>query len=98
MSRFETKRRSKSSAVGMATATLDTEFCGQRLSAPCAVNEPRRRWNGHGRPTTGAASPGNVVLFYVLGNRVSLRGLPGGAEGNRTSSFLMMRSRKLALR
>jgi hypothetical protein len=69
------------------TATLETEFCGQRLPAPRAVNEPRRRWNGHGRPTISAASPGNVVLFYGLGNYVGLRGLLGGAEGIRTSDL-----------
>jgi hypothetical protein len=66
------------------TATLETEFCGQRLSTARAANEPQRRWNGLGRPTTAATSRGNVVLFCRLGNHVDLRGLPGGAEGNRT--------------
>jgi hypothetical protein len=51
---------------------------------PRRANEPRRRWNRLSRPTTDAASRGNVVLFYGPGNHVGLHGLPGGAEGNRT--------------
>jgi hypothetical protein len=66
-------------AVGTwQTATLETEFCGQRLSTARAANEPQRRWNGLGRPTTAATSRGNIVLFFELGNHVSLSGLLGG--------------------
>jgi hypothetical protein len=72
-------------AVGTwQTATLETEFCGQRLSSARAAHKPQRRWNGLGRPTNAAASRGNVVPFCGLGNHVDLRGLLGGAEGNRT--------------
>jgi hypothetical protein len=82
------KRHSKSGAVGTwQTATLETEICGQRLSTARAANEPQRRWNGLGRPTAATASRGNVVLFCGLGNHVDLRGLPGGAEGIRTSDL-----------
>jgi hypothetical protein len=35
----------------------------------------------------GAASYGNVVLSCGIGNHVVLRGLPGGAEGIRTSDL-----------
>jgi hypothetical protein len=63
---------------------LEMEFCGQRLSTVRAAYEPQRRWNRLSRPTTAAASRGNVVLFYGLGNHVDLRGLLGGAEGIRT--------------
>jgi hypothetical protein len=66
------------------TATLETEFCGQRLSSPRATNEPQRRWNRLGRLTTDATSLGNTVLFCDGGNHVDLRGLLGGAEGIRT--------------
>jgi hypothetical protein len=68
----------------LATATLETEFCGQRLSTPGTPNQPRRRWKGLGKPTAATANRGNVVLFYGLANHVDLRGLPGGAEGIRT--------------
>jgi hypothetical protein len=67
------------------TATLETEFFGQRLSARRAANGPQRRSNRLGRPTTDATSRGNVVLFRGLGNQLRLRGLLGGAEGIRTS-------------
>jgi hypothetical protein len=44
MSRFETNGRSKAGAAGgWQTATLETEFCGQRLSTVRAPNEPQRR-------------------------------------------------------
>jgi hypothetical protein len=86
--RLDPKGRSKSGAVATGqTATLETEFCGQRLSTPRAVNEPQRRWDRHGRPATAVSSRGNVVLFCGLGNHVDLRGLPGGAEGIRTSDL-----------
>jgi hypothetical protein len=49
-----------------------------------AANEPQTRWDRLGRPTTAAVSRGNIVLFCGLGNHVDLRGLAGGAEGNRT--------------
>jgi hypothetical protein len=73
---------------------LEMEFCGQRLSTVrAAYDEPQRRWNRLGRPTTAAASRGNVVLFYGPGNHVDLRELLGGAEGIRTVSLSLMRSR-----
>ena len=82
------KGRPKSGAVGTSqTATLETEFWGRRLSTPEAANGPQRPRNGHGRPTTGAASPGNIGLFCGLGNHVGLRGLLGGAEGIRTADL-----------
>jgi hypothetical protein len=37
------------------------------------------------RPILGEASYGNVVLSCGVGNHVDLRGLPGGAQGIRTS-------------
>jgi hypothetical protein len=75
------KCRSKSSAARISqTATLETEFCGQRISTLCAANEPQRRRNGHCRPTTGAASPGNVVPIWGIGNHFGSRGLPGGGR------------------
>jgi hypothetical protein len=43
-----------------------------------AANEPQTRWDRLGRPTTAAASRGNIVLFCGLGNHVDLRGLSGG--------------------
>jgi hypothetical protein len=64
----------------VATATLETEFCGQRLSSPRDTNERQRRWKALGRPWTPAASRENVVLFCGLGNHVNLRGLPGGGR------------------
>ena len=36
------------------------------------------------RRVLGTASYGNVVLSCGVGNHVRTRGLPGGAEGNRT--------------
>jgi hypothetical protein len=39
------------------------------------------------RPTLSAASYGNVVLTCGVGNHLGLRGLPGGAEGIRTSDL-----------
>jgi hypothetical protein len=66
------------------TATLETEICGQRLSAARAANGGRRRPERLSRPTDAAASRGNVGLFCSVGNHVDLRRLPGGAEGNRT--------------
>jgi hypothetical protein len=45
------------------TATLETEFCGQRLSTARTVNEPPRPWSRLRRPTAGAASRGKVALF-----------------------------------
>jgi hypothetical protein len=50
-----------------ATATLETEICGQRLSTARTANEPHRWCNRLGRPTDAAASRGNVVLFCGLG-------------------------------
>jgi hypothetical protein len=79
------KGRSKSGAVGTwQTATLETEFCGQRLSTTRAANESRRRSKRPSRPTAAAASRGNVALFCGPGNHVDLRGLLGGAVGIRT--------------
>jgi hypothetical protein len=66
------------------TATLETEICGQRLSAARAANGARRRPERLSRPTDPAASRGNVGLFCSIGNHVDLRGLPGGAEGIQT--------------
>jgi hypothetical protein len=68
----------------VANSNLGNGILRSETFGPRAVNEPRRRWNGHGRPTIGAASPGNVLLFCRLGNHVNLRGLLGGAEGIRT--------------
>jgi hypothetical protein len=62
------------------TATLEPEFCGQRLSTAHAPDKLQRRWNGLGRRTSTAASRGNVVLFCGLGNHVGLRGLLGGGR------------------
>src|SRR6266853_1534396 len=45
------------------TATLETEFCGQRLSTARAANEPRRRSRRLSRPTAATASRGNVAPF-----------------------------------
>jgi hypothetical protein len=42
---------------------------------------------GRGRPTSAAATRGNVLLFCGGGNHVGLRGLPGGAEGIQTSDL-----------
>jgi hypothetical protein len=56
-------------------------------AARLAANEPQRRWNRLGRPTTAAASRGNVVLSCGVGNHGGLRGLLGGAEGIRTSDL-----------
>jgi hypothetical protein len=82
------KGHSKSGAVATSqTATLETEFCGKRLSSPRATNEPQRRWNRLGGLTTDATSLGNTVLFCDGGNQVGLRGLLGGAEGIRTSDL-----------
>jgi hypothetical protein len=65
----------------LQAATLETEFCGQRLSTASAANEPRRRSERLSRPTAATVSRGNVLLFCGGGNHVNLRGLPGEAEG-----------------
>jgi hypothetical protein len=81
MSRFETQGPCEiECGEHMATATWETEFCGQRLSAAPATNEPQRRWKGLGRPANATASRGNAVLFRGLGNHVDLRGLLGGGR------------------
>jgi hypothetical protein len=66
------------------TATLETEICGQRLSAARAANGARRRPERLSRPTDATESRGNVGLFCGGGNHAKTRGLPGGAEGIRT--------------
>ena len=47
------------------------------------------------RPVLGEASYGNVVLSCREGNHVNLRGLPGGAEGIRTSDLRSAGTRAL---
>jgi hypothetical protein len=84
MSRFETQGPCEiECGEHMATATWETEFCGQRLSAAPATNEPQRRWKGLGRPANATASRGNAVLFRGLGNHVDLHGLLGGGRSPR---------------
>jgi hypothetical protein len=79
------RARSKSGAVGTTqTSTLETEFCGQRLSTARTANEPQRRRNELSRPTGAVPSRGNVVLFCGLGNHVNLRGIRGGRCRDRT--------------
>src|ERR1700683_5031302 len=66
------------------TATLETEFCGQRLSTPGA---PMSRGDGgtdlaDRLPTPQAAEMSCYSTDQEI--HVGLHGLPGGAEGNRT--------------
>jgi hypothetical protein len=70
--------------VHLANSNLGNGILQPETSTRRAANEPQRRRKGLGRPTAAATSLGNVVLFCGPGNHVNLRGLPGGAEGNRT--------------
>ena len=69
------------------TATLETEICGQDTFGKTRQELPLRIAGPPVRPVLGEASYGNVVLSCAVGNHVDLRGLPGGAEGIRTSDL-----------
>jgi hypothetical protein len=75
------------SPVWIAASAGETEICGQRLSAAHAANESRIRPKRLSRLTAAAIRRGNVLLFCGGGNHAERRGLPGGAEGIRTSDF-----------
>jgi hypothetical protein len=85
VSRFEPEAFEIERGGHVANSNLGNGILRPETFDPGAANEPQTRWDRLGRPTTAAASRGNIVLFCGLGNHVDLRGL--GAEGIRTSDL-----------
>src|SRR5271170_581146 len=67
-----------------ASASPETQICGQRLSTLSPLKERLRPPIGDHRLKSLAPSGGNVGLFWMPGNYASSGRLSGGAEGIRT--------------
>jgi hypothetical protein len=80
VSRFEPEAFEIERGGHVANSNLGNGILRPETFDPGAANEPQTRWDRLGRPTTAAASRGNIVLFYGLGNHADLRRLLGGGR------------------
>src|SRR5271170_8124922 len=74
-----------------ASASPETQICGQRLSTLSPLKERLRPPIGDHRLKSLALNGGNVGLFRTPGNYPSFGRLRGGAEGIRTANLSAMR-------
>jgi hypothetical protein len=80
VSRFEPEAFEIERGGQVANSNLGNGILRPETFDPGAANEPQTRWDRLGRPTTAAASRGNIVQICGLGNHADLRRLLGGGR------------------